>query len=87
MITKNKQSPATLYLLNAKNINKFEEQRKSARLSFNKKKSSRSISQYQKWNPAKESSGVPFQPVSRTNSEIKRIVLSKNQFGLENLPL
>jgi len=82
MITKNKQSPATLYLLNAKNANQVEEERKSARLSFNKKKSSRSISQYQKWNPIREQNGVPFQPVTRTSSEIKKIVLSKTQFGV-----
>lgn len=53
MIAKNKHSPATLYLLNGKSsTQKQEEERKSARLTFNKKKSARSISQYHKWNPS-----------------------------------
>lgn len=69
MITKNKHSPATLYLLNTKNNNKIEDEKKSARLTFNKKKSSRSISQYQKWNISKDpTNNAPFQPSSRTNS-------------------
>jgi hypothetical protein len=66
MIAKNKQTPATLFLLNKNPLPKNEDERKSARLSFNKKKSSRSITQYQKFNPKEPS--LPFQPVTRTNS-------------------
>lgn len=88
MIGKNKQPPAaTLYLLGGKNSTKLEEERKSARPSFNNKKSSRSITQYHKWNASKESSMVPFQPVIRTESEIKKLILSKNQFGVETFPI